>query len=235
MAQAQTVRHKLDLRRSVTTSAFVMVLLLSVLGLFSLFSIWSINRTWIEGMDRFTELRQLSTDGLGAQVAFKVQVQEWKNILLRGDDAKLLAKHHAAFTKQDADTEALLTSVAQQAKTLGFEDDAQRAAGLLAAHEALTQTYEATLREMQGAAATLDPVTARAIDMKLRGADRALEAGIGTLAADIGATSDAKREALIKSMGERYAVLHGFIISVILGALAVMGFVVYRLLRATRT
>jgi hypothetical protein len=87
---------------------------------------------------------------------------------------------------------------------------------------------------MQGAAATLDAATAHTIDVKLRGADRALEAGIGTLAADIGAASDAKRDALITSMGERYAVLHGFIISVILGALAVMGFVVYRLLRATR-
>lgn len=234
MAQAQTIRHKLDLRRSVTTSAFVMILLLAVLGLFALFSIWSINRTWIDGMERFSELRQLSTDALEAQVAFKVQVQEWKNILLRGDDEKLLTKHHAAFTKQDVDTKTLLASVAQQAKSLGFEDDARRAAALLADHEALTQSYETTLKDMQGPASTLDAMTAHAIDVKLRGADRALEAGIGTLAADIGAASDAKREALITSMGERYAVLHGFIISVILGALAVMGFVVYRLLRATR-
>ena len=234
MAQAQTVRHKLDLRRSVTASAFVMMLLLAVLGLFALFSIWSINRAWIEGMDRFTELRRLSTDALEAQVAFKVQVQEWKNILLRGDDAQLLAKHHAAFSKQDAAAEALLTSVAQQAKALGFDDDARQAAALVTAHQSLTQTYETTLKDMQGAAPTLDAATARAIDMKLRGADRALESGIGARAAEIGAASDDKREALIKTMVDRYGVLHGFIISVIIGALAVMGFVVFRLLRATR-
>ena len=234
MAQSQTVRHKLDLRRSVTASAFVMMLLLAVLGLFALFSIWSINGAWIEGMDRFTELRRLSTDALEAQVSFKVQVQEWKNILLRGDDPQLLAKYHAAFIKQDNDTEALLISVAQQAKALGFDGDAQKAKALVSAHESLTSSYETTLKEMQGAAPTLSAATAHAIDVKLRGADRALESGIGALAAEIGAASDAKREALITSMADRYSVLHGFIISVIIGALAVMGFVVFRLLRATR-
>jgi hypothetical protein len=88
-----------------------------------------------------------------------------------------------------------------------------------------------TLKQMQGAATVLDAATAHLIDMKLRGADRALETGIGRLATDIGAASDANREALITSVADRYNALHGFIISVILGALAVMGFVVYRLLR----
>ena len=212
-----------------------MILLLAVLGLFSLFSIWSINRAWIDGMDRFTELRQLSTTSLEAQVAFKVQVQEWKNILLRGDDPQLLVKHHDAFVKQESETERLLTSVADQARQLGFEADAQRAATLLTAHEALTTSYEQTLKDMQGAAPTLDAATAHAIDVKLRGVDRALESGIGTLATDIGTASDAKRAELITAMASRYSTLHSFIISVILGALAVMAFVLYRLLRATRT
>lgn len=235
MAQAQSVREKLDLRRSITGSAFIMILLLTVLGLFSLFSIWSINRAWIDGMDRFTELRQLATTSLEAQVAFKVQVQEWKNILLRGDDPQLLAKHHDAFSRQDVDTEQLLKSVAEQARLQGFDGDAERATALLTAHEALTKSYEETLKAMQGAAPTLDATTARAIDVKLRGADRALESEIGSLAADIGTASDAKRGALIVAMSSRYSTLHTFIISVILGALAVMGFVLYRLLRATRT
>ena len=104
----------------------------------------------------------------------------------------------------------------------------------MTAHQSLTPTYETTLKDMQGAAPTLDAATAHAIDVKLRGADRALESGIGALAAEIGTASDDKRKALIKTMVDRYGVLHGFIISVIIGALAVMGFVVFRLLRATR-
>ena len=235
MTQAPTVRQKLDLRRSVTASAFVMMLLLAVLGLFALFSIWSINRSWIDGMDRFTELRLLSTDALEAQVAFKIQVQEWKNVLLRGDDPQLLAKHHAAFVKQGVDTETLLSRVAKQASALGFTDDAQRATALTEAHRNLVRSYESTLKEMQGAAVTLDAATAHAIDVRLRGADRSLEAGIGALAKEIGQASDVKRTGLITSMAERYSVLHWFIISVIIGALVLMGFVLYRLLNATRT
>lgn len=211
-----------------------MILLVAVLGLFALFSIWSINRSWIDGMQRFTELREVSTASLEAQVAFKVQVQEWKNILLRGDDSALLAKHHQAFARQDAETETLLKRVASQARLLGFDQDAARAEALIAMHEDLTRNYEGTLAAMQGAAPTLDALIAHAIDLKLRGADRALEAGIGSLAADIGAASEAKRQALIATMADRYAALRRFVISVILGALVVMGFVLFRLLRATQ-
>ena len=161
-------------------------------------------------------------------------MQEWKNILLRGDDPALLTKHHAAFTKQSADTEALLGNIAQQSALLGFDEDAQHAGALIAAHEALGQSYETTLKDMQGASPRLDAAAAHAIDVKLRGADRALEAGIGALAADIGTASDANRAALLAGMAERYATLRWFVISVILGALAVTGFVLFRLLRTTR-
>lgn len=234
MAQLQSVRHKIEIRRSITASGFVMILMLAVLGLFALFSIWSINRAWVEGMERFTALRQLSTTSLEAQVAFKVQVQEWKNILLRGDDATLLAKHHAEFTRRAADTEALLGAVAQQAGPLGFAEDADRAAALNASHEALDRSYDETLAQMKGPGPTLDGATAHAIDVKLRGADRALEAGIGALAAKIGAASDTERAALTEAMAQRYVKLRWFIISVILGTLAVAGFVLFRLLRSTR-
>lgn len=234
MPQQQSIRDKLNFRRSISASGFVMILMLAVLGMFALFSIWSINRAWVEGMDRFTELRQLSTTALEAQVAFKVQVQEWKNILLRGDDAALLAKHHAEFNRRAVDTNALLEAVAQQAGPLGFAPDAAGAAELRDAHEALDRRYEDTLAEMQGVAPTLDATAARAIDVKLRGADRSLEAGIGALAARIGAASDAERAALTAAMAQRYTILRWFIICVILGTLAVTGFVLFRLLRATR-
>ncbi|WP_421696464.1 hypothetical protein [Aestuariivirga sp.] len=234
MAQTQSIKQKLDLRRAITSSAFVMILLVAVMGLFALFSIWSINRAWIEGTDRFTELRELSTASLEAQVAFKVQVQEWKNILLRGDNAGLLAKHHAAFTAQSAEVRSLLSSVSEQAQRIGFAEDATRADALSQAHEALNASYEKTLAEVQGSLPTLSAAAARDIDQRLRGADRALESGIGTLAADIGHTADARRAELVAGMKERYEALRWFIVSIILGAILITGYVLFGILRATR-
>ena len=55
-------------------------------------------------------------------VNFKTQVQEWKNTLLRGKDAKALDKHWSAFQKLDRE-------IAEQTKALrgALADDASRA------------------------------------------------------------------------------------------------------------
>src|SRR5262245_33718823 len=48
-----------------------------------------------------TQVRQENI-ALSLSVTFKTQVQEWKNVLLRGHDPKDLEKYWTAFSKQEA-------------------------------------------------------------------------------------------------------------------------------------
>lgn len=235
MPAKQETHQKITLRRAIVSSAFTMLLLLAVVGLFSLFSIWSISRAWTAGAAETAELQGLSRAALDAQVTFKVQVQEWKNVLLRGEDAALLATYLASFRAHGTQAASQLARVAGEAGRLGFPAHAAEARTLAEAHRSLTARYEATLRQGMASAASLDAQAARLIDKSLRGADRGLEGSIGKLATELAAVSEDRRGSLSARMQARYLTLRWFIIGVIALSLAITGFAVSGALRATRS
>jgi hypothetical protein len=235
MADNQNIHGKIELRRAITTSAFTMIALVAVIGLFSLFSIWSINRAWTAGMAEAAELQNLSRAALDSQVNFKVQIQEWKNVLLRGDQSILLEKHLTSFRSNAQKTDEGLARVSAGATKLGFNDEAQRALALSNEHGILTTRYEAALAEERGTSQTITPDMASLIDKSVRGGDRVLEAGIGKLSADIAAVSDERRSTLLIQMQDRYVKLRLFILCVIGLSLAITAYVLSSALRATRS
>lgn len=211
-----------------------MIMLVAVIGLFSLFSIWSINRAWLAGNAETAELQQLSRASLDAQVAFKMQVQEWKNVLLRGDDPALLSKYLGSFREKASATQRDLDRVAREAGLMALADQAATAIRLTQSQQQLTELYEAALAEKLQGAATLSVAAAHDIDKALRGIDRDLEAGINQIANDIAGLSEMRRSSLSARMQDRYLSLRWFVIGVILLSLVIMAFVVSRTLRATR-
>jgi methyl-accepting chemotaxis protein len=82
-------------------------------------------------------------DALAAQVRFKMQVQEWKDILLRGYKADMRAKYTKQFHEQSAAVEALIDTL----RTHAADDSAAvRLAGDFSAeHRALDKQYEGAL------------------------------------------------------------------------------------------
>ncbi len=235
MTSKNSLQKKVELRRAVTSSAFTLIALITAIGLFSLYSIWSINRAWLTGATETAELQQISRASLDAQVAFKVQVQEWKNMLLRGRDKQLLDKYHADFRQSSTETAAHLERVAAQARLLGLEQEADAALALREAHRAISARYDETLKSAMKEEDTLLPDTAHEIDLALRGVDRKLETDIGLLATEIARRSEQRLSGISIRMEERYRTLRGFIIGVILLSLLITGYAVWGALRATRT
>ena len=234
MADSLNLNGKIALRRAITTSAFTMIALVVVIGLFSLFSIWSINRAWTAGTSETAELQDLSRVGLYSQVNFKVQIQEWKNVLLRGDESALLDKHLNSFRVHAQRSQEELGKVAAGATKLGLKDEAEQAAALSSNLQIMTSRYEAALAEERGMSITLTPEMASLIDKSVRGADRDLEAGIGKLSGAIATISDTRRNTLLTQMQDRYASLRLFILGVIGLSLVITLYVLISALRATR-
>lgn len=228
------IHRSIALRRAIASSAFTMFMLVAMVGVFSLFSIWSINRAWIDGTRQTTELDSLSRASLDAQVSFKVQVQEWKNILLRGEDPVLLEKYLASFQANGAETQKNISRVAREARGLGFTRQAVEAETLTDTHQGLTLRYETALSEARAGAVSLSPVSARRVDMSLRGIDRDLETSIGRLASEIAEQAIRDRLTLETRMQDRYRALRWFIVSVISLSLLITAYVLTGALRATR-
>jgi twitching motility protein PilJ len=101
-----------------------------------------------------------------AQVTFKKQIQEWKDILLRGYDPDNLAKYTEQYHAREKDVKDLMTGLKKD-----LSDPKARALAdqFLQAHDAMSTEYGAALRvftESKGLAQ-------RETDNKVKGLDRA--------------------------------------------------------------
>ncbi|MBK1732565.1 response regulator [Thiococcus pfennigii] len=106
------------------------------------------------------------TDALTAQVHFKKQVQEWKNVLLRGQDARLFADYFDRFEHEEGQTRAV---VGRLMGRLAETDPAYAiSVRFLAAHGRLGEAYRAALTAYRAE----DPDPQLVVDRRVRGIDR---------------------------------------------------------------
>ena len=113
-----------------------------------------------------------------AVVALANQTQEWKDMLLRAHDPALLSKHRALFDQDQQQFQAALTRT----------EAAMRQAGLdLSRLHLMQQQNQILLAEYTAGLALLDPkapLSYRAADARVRGADRALRDNMQQLLRD---------------------------------------------------
>lgn len=109
---------------------------------------------------------QIVATALTAQVHFKKQVQEWKNILLRGGDAALLKRYHRQFESEEQTTETVMNTLL--AMLPAGHPETAIAQDFVMAHQRLGRQYRSALQFYRSE----QPLSALQVDRRVRGIDR---------------------------------------------------------------
>ncbi|KQZ44194.1 methyl-accepting chemotaxis protein [Duganella sp. Root1480D1] len=145
--------------------AFFMLALLTV-GYQGWSAISFIKSSNAQSMQRSVDLTQAVDTARSAQVEFKIQVQEWKNILVRGHDPAQFEKYSAAFVKSGQATNAELQKLSAMLKKLNLQTTLDDEA--IKMHEELGKNYMAALKQFDPA----NPESYRIVDKAVAGMDR---------------------------------------------------------------
>lgn len=169
-----TIRSKLVALFGVTIVALFLV------GGFGLYQASGLNDQFIRAAEQHEKLLNAVDRGREAQVRFKTQVQEWKNILLRGKDPAAFDKHRDGFLAESKVVLERLGDVKGLAKELGVTDRL-KIDEVIAAFQALGPAYLEALKSYDRSQA--DPATT--VDKLVKGMDREPTKRIDGLAAEL--------------------------------------------------
>jgi HAMP domain-containing protein len=133
-----------------------------------------------DAMARLVAMGRASDTARSAQVDFKIQVQEWKNILVRGDDQAALDKYRAAFIKAGSTTRDDLVKLNDMLGKLAIATP--MVADAMQTQDALTKRYLTALEQFDPAQAS----SADKVDALVKGVDREPTHKIDDIVAFIG-------------------------------------------------
>ena len=126
-----------------------------------------------------TELAHAIDTARSAQVNFQRQVQEWKNVLIRGGNVELRERHWKGFQEREAlmdkERKELTASLGRIGGMQEFEAQANN---IVREHGVLGTRYRRALTKYPN---TIDSAAQQTIDVEVRGMDHPTSAGIDTM------------------------------------------------------
>lgn len=117
--------------------------------------------------------------GMRVFINFKLQVQEWKNILLRGHDKDSFDKYYKSFETNEAAVKNGLITLKDLVKAVGL--DAGAVDTLVVMHTELGVKYRNALKSYDAS----NPESYRAVDKMLKGVDRPVDEALNSIVAKI--------------------------------------------------
>ncbi|WP_406851087.1 methyl-accepting chemotaxis protein [Herbaspirillum huttiense] len=145
------------------------VLLLAAIAFVGIRGVMAVGEVYgqgAQGMETGALIEQSVDVARSAQVQFKIQVQEWKNTLLRGKDPAAFNKYRQAFIDESAATQKQLKTLEALMPRIGM--DAEPARKAQQAHAELLNRYLEALKLY----AADDPASVARVDEQVKGVDR---------------------------------------------------------------
>lgn len=115
----------------------------------------------------------------GAHTRFKIQVQEWKNLLIRGNDPASFDKYLAQFSDEEKKVQSLLEISIAKMKDRGITTD--EVEKIKASHTQMGTKYREALKSFDKA----DANTGKTVDKLVKGMDRATSDGMEKIVTQI--------------------------------------------------
>lgn len=221
MKGQDTSFQDISIRRRVIITVGILTVMTIVIGLYGLLAIMETNsrlhRTVVEGQ----ELIKAIDAGRQAEVHFKRQVQEWKNILLRGNDPRLYELHARAFDHEDRQVSEYLQSLLDMATTMGLS--VPEIPEAIAVHRQLGHKYRDALKHYNHT----DLKSAVLVDKMVQGIDREPTDRIDAIVSLVKIQANKRlnsAEAITKTQLEAYRSFSAFLIFLVLAGI---GFGIY--------
>ena len=207
----------------------VAVALLALVGasIFAFIQAGRLHTQLNEAIETHAAVTQAVDSARAAQVAFKTQVQEWKNILLRGKNPEAFDKHLKGFDAEEAAVRKDLANVRSALSRLQMENRLDLAK-ITASFDALGPAYREALKQYDRTAA--DP--AALVDKLVRGIDREPTKAIDTLISDmekLTAELNSQEKADAQAI---YAAVRSGLLLFAIGAIAILIALAYALIRS---
>ena len=193
--------------------AATLATLMAIVGLMGLRSLQNSTNTLRQSLITAATITSAVDEGRDTQVEFKKQVQEWKDLLIRGSSRADFDKHYTAFTQQEGVVQLQLAAVRDTLRALGI--NAGDIDAILRTHLAVGAKYREAMKQY-------DPSSTRApqhTDSLVRGIDRPLTLALDSLVDSVQHASSARMTAMTQNAESTYRAMRATFIVALLVAI----------------